>query len=300
MTHRMTVLASGSAGNATLIQGDGFGLLVDCGLPPQELTARLQVVGASWQAVHAVVITHTHTDHWNRYTLEHLRRLNIPFFAHAKHHDALTAHAAYGPLSKAGLTHDYTPGEPLTLGGGLRLRVVQVPHDSDPTFGVRVDYAGDGGGWAVGVSSDLGTVPDGLYDLFAGVDVLGLEFNHDEMMQRTSRRPRFLIERVLGNSGHLSNVQAAEAVQRFVATGDLQAVVQLHLSRDCNTAELANAAGRAAVSGTNTEVITATQWHPAASVPLTPRPPRAARPPVPRPVRRSVQPHLPGMGPEAG
>ncbi len=296
MTHRMTVLGSGSAGNATLVQGDGFGLLVDCGLPPQELATRLQAVGATWASVHAVVITHTHSDHWNRYTLEHLRRQNIPFFAHRKHHDALAVHAAYGPLAKAGLTHDYLPGESLALGGGLSVRAVPVPHDSDPTFGVRVDYDGAAGGWAVGVASDLGKVPDGLYDLFAGVDVLGLEFNHDIVMERASRRPRFLVERVLGDFGHLSNDQAAEAVRRFLAMDELQAVVQLHLSRDCNTAELANEAGRAAVAGTTTEVITATQWQPAPSVVLTAHPPRAVR----RAARRSVQPHLPGLGPEAG
>jgi phosphoribosyl 1,2-cyclic phosphodiesterase len=300
-THRMTVLGSGSAGNATLIEGDGFGLLVDCGLPPQELAARLQVVGASWQSVTAVVITHTHTDHWNRYTLEHLRRLNIPFFAHRRHHDALATHAAYGPLHRAGLTHDFEPGERLGLGGGLSITAVQVPHDSDPTFGVRTDYAGVGR-WAVGVASDLGTVPDGLYDLFAGVDVLGIEFNHCVRMERASRRPRFLVERVLGDFGHLSNDQAADAVRRFAEGGDLQAVVQLHLSRDCNTAELANEAGRAAVAGTPTRVITATQWHPAPSVPLIARPPRPLKPntsrtPAPR---RSVQPCLPGLENDAG
>ena len=54
------------------------------------------------------------------------------------------------------------------------------------------------------------------------------------------------------------------------------------------------------MAGTNTEVITATQWQPAASVPLTPHPPRAVRPPTPRAVRRTVQPHLPGMGPAGG
>lgn len=299
MTHRMTVLASGSAGNATLIEGDGFGLLVDCGLPPQELSARLQVAGASWQSVNAVVITHTHTDHWNRYTLEHLRRLNIPFFAHRKHHDALAVHAAYGPLQRAGLTHDYQPGERLPLGGGLSVTAVQVPHDSDPTFAVRTDYAGDAGGWSVGVASDLGKVPDGLYELFAGVDVLGIEFNHDERMERASRRPRFLVERVLGDYGHLSNAQAADAVRRFAEVSELQAVVQLHLSRDCNTAELANEAGRTAVEGMSTQVITATQWHPTASLPLVPHPSKPVRSTTRTPPRRSVQLSLPGLEPDA-
>ena len=122
-------------------------------------------------------------------------------------------------------------------------------------------------------------------------------------MERASRRPRFLVERVLGDFGHLSNRQAADAVRRFAAADELQAVVQLHLSRDCNTAELAGDAGRAALAGTDTQVITATQWHPTPSLPLTPHPPRAKRPspsaPRTPPPRRSVQPCLPGMGPGA-
>jgi len=129
---------------------------------------------------------------------------------------------------------------------------------------------------------------------------LGLEFNHCEQMERASRRPRFLVERVLGDFGHLSNAQAADAVRRFAEVGELQAVVQLHLSRDCNTAELANEAGRAAVVGTNTTVVTATQWHPTPSLPLTARSPKPARP-ITRtpPPRRSVQLSLPGLEPDA-
>lgn len=309
MTHRMTVLASGSGGNSTLIEAGGFGLLVDCGLPPKELTARLQTIGADWGRVNAVVITHTHSDHWNRYTLEHLRRLEIPLFAHPRHHTSLSVHAAYTPLPRAGLTREYDPLATVTLTDGLTLRAVQVPHDSDPTFAVRIDYTSPtGGGWAVGIASDLGRVPDGLFTLFAGVDVLGIEFNHCEKLERASRRPRFLVDRVLSDYGHLSNRQAAEAVRALAAADSpdgLQAVVQLHLSRDCNTQEMAYAAGLDALAGTGSAatVVTATQSKPAPSVSLNLRPLRVARsvPSLPASSsRKSVQPCLPGLEPDAG
>ena len=45
------------------------------------------------------------------------------------------------------------------------------------------------------------------------VDVLGVEFNHDVAMQKSSRRPEFLIERNLGDDGHLSNIQGAELLE---------------------------------------------------------------------------------------
>ena len=48
MTGRFTVLASGSGGNAALLEVNGFGLLIDCGLQPRMLTARLREAGVSW------------------------------------------------------------------------------------------------------------------------------------------------------------------------------------------------------------------------------------------------------------
>ena len=51
---RFTVLASGSGGNATLIESDDFGLLIDAGLGPRILASRLAAIGRSWAAVKAV------------------------------------------------------------------------------------------------------------------------------------------------------------------------------------------------------------------------------------------------------
>lgn len=291
MTARFTVLASGSSGNANLLETPGFGLLIDCGLPPQELSARLQAVGASWSSVKAVLITHTHTDHWNRYTLEHLRRLNIRLIAHPDHHAKLATVPAYEPLRRAGLVSDFAEETPFEL-GGLRVRPVRVPHDSDPTFAFRLDAPG----WSVGLASDLGCVREELLAAFHGVDVLAVEFNHDVAMQRKSRRPRFLVERVLGDLGHLSNVQAAEAVTAWCRAGDVAAVVQLHVSRDCNTPELALAAGLKAVAGVSpqTRIVTACQHQPCPPILIQPR---ADRKPLTEPpkVVRSFQPQLPGL-----
>src|SRR5262249_40583543 len=84
MTGRFTVLASGSSGNAALLESNGFGLLIDCGLHPRILSARLREVGASWDAINAVILTHTHSDHWKDLTLADLRSRKIPFHAHAE------------------------------------------------------------------------------------------------------------------------------------------------------------------------------------------------------------------------
>lgn len=271
---RFTVLASGSSGNASLLEVGDVGLLIDCGLGPHDLTARLGAIGRTWANVTAVAITHTHSDHVNRHALAHLRRRQIPLFAHARHFDALAGLLDFAPLAKAGLTRPFDAEAAFAILPGVECRPVAVPHDADPTFAYRFDFtdANTDRTWALGYASDVGCPTDDLVAAFAGVDVLALEYNHDVRMQRASRRPKLLIDRVLGDLGHLSNVQAAEVTRAIASTGGVRTLVQLHLSRDCNTVELASAAGRAAVPRAN--VVTATQAIPAAPVPLIPRAPR--------------------------
>jgi phosphoribosyl 1,2-cyclic phosphodiesterase len=307
MPARFTVLASGSSGNAALLETDTFGLLIDCGLHPRMLTARLAEVGASWAKVNAVVLTHTHGDHWKDLMLADLRSRKIPLWAHPAHHDHLAVSApSFESLDRAKLTRAYQADHPHELAPGLVVRPVRVSHDSDPTFAFRIDGL-EGGelAWSVGYASDLGCYTPELIDLFAGVDVLALEYNHDVKLERNSPRPKFLVDRVLGDCGHLSNDQAAELTAAIAArSGDgfPHYLVQLHLSRDCNRPELASATGRAALARLNpkTEVITARQDVAAKSIPLVRRP-DADRRTAPRatafepPQRRVVQQTLPGF-----
>jgi phosphoribosyl 1,2-cyclic phosphodiesterase len=284
------VLGSGSSGNAALLRHNGYGVLIDSGLGPAELTSRMQMVGETWTGVHAVLLTHTHTDHWNRHTLAHLRRREIPFVAHARHHDTLWTVPAYEPLHRAGLLRTFAADNPLTLIDDLTLQVLEVSHDADPTVAFRIECPSFSVGWA----TDLGFVPDELLSFLHGVDVLGLEFNHDIEMEKRSRRPRHLIERVLSDTGHLSNVQAAEALSCLANAAEMQTVVQLHLSRDCNTADLAHRAGRG-VLGRATKLITAMPFVPCAPIVIDQRSSPKQLLPLPTRRRAPVQLSIPGM-----
>ena len=303
MDSRYTVLASGSSGNASLLEVDGFGLLIDCGLPPRTLTHRLAAIGASWNSVHAVILTHTHGDHWKDQALAKFRSQRIPIFAHAAHLNDLNVHApAFESLHKAGLTRTYREGHELAFGPKLVCRPIPVPHDAEPTFAFRFEARDgqDAPAWSVGFASDLGEYPDGLAEAFAGVDLLAVEYNHDEHMQRSSGRPSFLVNRVLGKYGHLSNVQAGNFTRKVLECSGEETpgfLVQLHLSRQCNTPELALVEARRATAGRVVTVVTARQDVPSRSMPLVARThrslTRAARTPV---ATVHYQPPLPGFG----
>jgi phosphoribosyl 1,2-cyclic phosphodiesterase len=302
---RFTVLASGSAGNASLLEADGFGLLLDAGLGPRTLADRLGAVGASWQSVHGLLLTHTHCDHWNERTLAHLVRRRIPIYCHPDHHGQLEAYSlGFAGLRAAGLVHGYEANGELVLAAGLRCRPLPLRHDGGATFGFRFEGVPDlfGPSCALAYVADLGCWDGELLEALLDVDVLALEFNHDVEMEYASGRQPRLIARVLGDEGHLSNEQAAallREVLRRSTPGRLQHLVQLHLSRECNRPELAASAAGAVLTnlGMCIEVHTARQSEPCRTLHLSGMGTRPVRPGSRKPARgaNAGPPWLPGL-----
>ncbi len=76
---RITVLASGSKGNATVVSSGRTHILVDAGLSCRELLRRLAVAGEDPARLSAILITHEHQDHvLGLATLA--RRLRVPVY----------------------------------------------------------------------------------------------------------------------------------------------------------------------------------------------------------------------------
>ena len=81
----MTVLASGSKGNSTVISSSRTRVLVDAGLSCRELLKRMAVAGEDPAELDAILITHEHQDHVAGLSVL-ARRLNIPvFFTESTH-----------------------------------------------------------------------------------------------------------------------------------------------------------------------------------------------------------------------
>src|ERR1700739_4011729 len=82
---RMTVLASGSNGNSTLVSSSRTRILVDAGLSCRELLKRMQMANEDAAAIDALLITHEHQDHVQGLSVL-ARKLGVPvYFTQATH-----------------------------------------------------------------------------------------------------------------------------------------------------------------------------------------------------------------------
>ncbi len=294
---RFTVLASGSAGNASVIQAGASAILIDAGLQRSLLLERLERAGLARAPIAGLVLTHTHGDHWNDSALSWLAGLGLPLYCHPSHHTVLSRSAGFRGLLAAGLVRAYASGEAFAACPGLTVTPHPVRHDGGATFAFRVEGQADlfGETSVLGLATDLGVWEEPLAELLADVDLLAVEFNHDVDMEKRSRRPAFLIDRVLGDHGHLSNAQAAALVRSVMerGAGRLRHVVQLHLSSDCNRPALARQAARDVV-GEAARVHTASQGEPLKTINVAAGAPRGR---VTRTARAEgwPQPMLPGL-----
>jgi phosphoribosyl 1,2-cyclic phosphodiesterase len=294
MSVQFAVLASGSRGNATLVRSGKIALLIDLGIGPRTLDTRLASVGSGWDDIAAAVLTHTHGDHVDNNTLHGLARRRVPLYCHELHRGVLEGQSGFHELSGAGLLRTYDD-RPFLTPQGVAIEPMELSHDG-ATFGFRVEVrpARRGRSVAVGYLADTGCWNDRLADQCAGVDVLGVEFNHDVELQRRSGRSPMLIARNLGDRGHLSNRQGAEFVAAVLgrsARGSVRHLVLLHLSEQCNRPELALAEARSAIRGSGRRVAV----HAAQQAPAHPNlwvEPSRRRGRAPRPATATVAPGM--------
>ena len=211
---RLSVLSSGSSGNATYIETDSGGLLVDAGLPPRRIGALLARIGRSLDDVNAVLLTHGHADHTCGVAAL-VRDRNVEVYA------------APGVGESLG-SNTVAPGEPCSV-EDLGVTFFEVPHDS-MTYGVRVSD----GSRAVAMATDLGEAGIDVLRSMSGAEAVVLEANHDPDWLSRGPYSASLKRRIRSRHGHLSNRQAAAAAVALAPHG-LKDLVLAHLSKTNNS-----------------------------------------------------------------
>lgn len=236
----LIVLGSGSSGNTAVLRAGGRALLIDAGLSARKTLQRLALAGLEPGEISAVLLTHEHGDHAGGLPVL-LRSLRCPVYA-----TRLTADEVRGQDARnaAADWRIFATGARFCV-ERFEVTAFSVPHDASDPVGFTIRC----GALSVGILTDLGHVNHSVVHHVAGVDCLFIEANHDEdLLRADTKRPFSIKQRIMSPHGHLSNRAAGDLAAR-VRSDALRHVVLGHLSRDCNTTELALAAVGEALDG---------------------------------------------------
>jgi phosphoribosyl 1,2-cyclic phosphodiesterase len=240
---RVSILASGSSGNVTLLETQRTRLLIDAGLGKRETLARLAAVEQSVDHLDGILITHEHTDHCNGLP-QMLALWKAPLYVTEPTMDAMNQILPDTLGKRLNGLETIRSGQCFTI-GDIDVHAFAIPHDAaDPVaFTFRTNGA------KLAIVTDLGYLPALVKVHLRDADCLVLESNHDLDMLKVGPYPWVVKQRVLSRTGHLSN----HAVSEFLADPEgfdarARYLVLAHLSQENNNPHLARLSAEEALN----------------------------------------------------
>ena len=217
------LLCSGSKGNCFVLLDEDVQLVIDCGNTKRYLLEAFLKKGLDYKRSDALLLTHSHTDHISQ----------LKMFASVE---------TYSPFEVEDReVHKVIPYEPFQI-AHLHILPLVLSHDAPITVGYVIENKTE----KLVYITDTGYLKQTYYDIIRNADYYIMESNHDVQMLMKSNRPYSLKQRILSDSGHLSNDTCAEILKTVIGEKTKE-IILAHLSEEANTPELALAATKSRI-----------------------------------------------------
>ena len=201
---------------------------MDAGLSGRQIRLRLAEIGRSPELLTGILITHEHTDHTQGLATI-AAKLGVPVYCNRLTKEAIETQVRL-PLN----FRLFETGASFAI-GDFGVESFSVPHDAyDPVnFLVQTNEG------SVAYLTDLGHATKLVVERAKHARFVMVEANHDiKLLQDDTKRPWSVKQRILSRHGHLSNEAAATLLGEIV-NEKTKHIFLGHLSRDCNSPELA-------------------------------------------------------------
>ena len=214
---RIIFIGSGSKGNSTLIEyKENRFILIDCGFSNRYFNHVLEINNLNINQIDYIFITHNHIDH--------IKMINTL--------DGKKIYSFKNTIQDV----DYNfLNEGVNYFCDFEVNVIKTSHDAPDSIGFifKIDDK------EIVYLTDLGFIKKSVLNLIKNKDYYILESNHDIDMLLNSNRPKSLINRIKGRSGHLSNQQAINYLNKVI-NDNTKHIFLAHLSQECNNEDLLN------------------------------------------------------------
>jgi phosphoribosyl 1,2-cyclic phosphodiesterase len=220
---KIKVISSGSKGNSTFIESNGTRLLIDVGVPFQRIKKTLEEINEDVNKIDAVFISHEHSDHMSGLA-SISKKIGCKVYVRKE---------LVSPLKKV-IDRDYIEviDDDIRI-GTISIKLFNTSHDV-PNNG----YIFEDDNKSVVYMTDTGYVSKKIIDITKNKSLYIIESNHDEEMLMNGPYPFILKQRVIGDTGHLSNKSATSYLKKVVGD-NTNYIVLAHISENNNTYDLA-------------------------------------------------------------
>ena len=213
---KIVVIQSGSKGNATLVIEGKSVLLIDMGISLSSLKEGLSLFNLKFFDIDALLLTHDHSDH-----TKGIKYLDpLPIYCGEEVYDGENVNFVK-PLHSFSIK-DFT------------ITPVRASHDAHNPLGFIIETKNE----KLVYLTDTGKILKTTLSKIGNADYYVIESNHDVQMLYDTDRPMCLVNRILSDKGHLSNVQSANYMVKLIGPKTKQ-IILAHLSEEANTPEKA-------------------------------------------------------------
>lgn len=223
---QITILASGSKGNGTLIETERGNILIDAGIAYKHFSESFEKYGSP----NVLFITHSHGDHiQSAGTIG--RRLSIPVYLHSA-----TYQKTQSKFEQCDVKF-VDPGveKPVKLfNDTIQVTAFSTQHDCEACVGYIIEDLINHK--KLCYITDTGSFTKVMYQAISGCDAYIIETDYDEQLLEESDYDQLLKDRISSDFGHLSNQQVIELL-KTLPLKDLSFVALVHLSRNTNSPE---------------------------------------------------------------
>ena len=222
---KTSVLASGSKGNCVYIETLNNHILVDIGTTSLYVEKKLKDINVEPSLIDSIFITHTHVDHVAGLKV-FLKKYNPTLY--------LTK-IMYSELKKDISIKNYViiDSDELLL-NDIIVKIIKTSHDANDSNGYIFEYNNK----KMCYITDTGYINKKYFKLLKNCDIYIMESNHDIEILMNGKYPYHLKQRIISDTGHLSNKDTSYYLSKL--SGDnTKYIVLTHLSEENNDPEVA-------------------------------------------------------------
>ena len=230
--------ASSSKGNCALISYKNTNILVDCGISKKRIVENLNKYNLTLNDINCIFITHSHTDHIlglqgilkdNDIKIVSQRETLMEIAKFLENKGIKVNYDNFKIINPINILNDSS----FIRVGDIKVFPLKGCHDVPCLY-----YKFSLGDVNLAILTDMGKYNDYNLMTLSDINYLMLECNYDTEMLMNNSYPLKLKDRIIGDGGHLSNINCSEIIMK-IANESLKEVYLSHISEDSNSEEYA-------------------------------------------------------------